>query len=353
MWKIRRPDALEILENEDIAKELSTYFEIMLNKRPSRVKVASMIPADKIKDINSLWREHERILGEFKEIFDKTEFSELKKPDFSYMDLKIKIAENIFKNCYFCEMRCYVNRITNKGFCGVMNPKIASQFVHTGEEAPFVPSHTIFFTGCNFGCIYCQNFDISQFPEAGMAITEEKLAKIIDKRRNEGSRNVNFVGGDPTPNLLYILKTMSLCNENIPVVWNSNFYMSEDAMKLLDGFVDLFLSDFKYGPSDCAKKLSKVPNYWDVITRNHKMAKNSGDMIIRHLVLPDHVECCSKPILKWISENLGKKTIINIMGQYRPVYMAQECEEISRYPSHQEMEETINYAKSLGLINLI
>ncbi len=351
MWS--RPNTLKILENENIGRELSTYFEIMLNKRPSRVKTASMIPAEKSDNINFLWKEHKRIQKEFKELFNKITFNDLKKPHFSFLDLKIKLAEKIFENCYFCEMRCYVNRITNKGFCGVMNPKIASEFVHTGEEAPLVPSHTIFFTGCNFECIYCQNFDISQFPEAGIEISEEKLAKIIDRRRREGSRNVNFVGGDPTPNLLYILKTMKSCSENIPVVWNSNFYMSEDAMKLLDGFIDLFLSDFKYGPEECAEKLSKVPYYWNTVIRNHKMAKNSGDMIIRHLVLPDHVECCSKPILKWISENLGKETVINIMGQYRPVYRAQECEEITQYPTYQELKETVDYARSLGLINLI
>lgn len=351
MWN--RPDALEILENKNIAKEISIYFEIMLNKRPSRTQVASAIEAEENDDINATWGEHERIRKEFKEVFNNVSFNDLRKSNFSYLDLKIKIAEEVFKNCYFCEMRCYVNRITNKGFCGVINPKIASEFIHTGEEAPLVPSHTIFFTGCNFGCIYCQNFDISQFPEAGIEISEENLAKIIDRRRQEGSRNVNFVGGDPTPNLAYILKTMQLCGENVPVIWNSNFYMSEDTMNLLDGFVDLFLSDFKYGSSQCAKKLSKVPDYWEVVTRNHQMAKNSGDMIIRHLVLPNHVECCSKPILKWISENLGKETIVNIMGQYRPVYRAQECEEITRYPSRQELEEAVNYAKKLGFINLI
>lgn len=351
MWN--RPDALKILENENIAKELSTYFKIMLNKVPSRTKVASAIEVEESDDIDSLWREHEHIRREFEEVFNDVSFNDIIKSDFSYLDLKIKIAEEIFKNCYFCEMRCYVNRITNKGFCGVINPKIASEFIHTGEEAPLVPSHTVFFTGCNFGCIYCQNFDISQFPEAGMEISEEQLAKIIDKRRQEGSRNVNFVGGDPTPDLPYILKTMQLCNENVPVIWNSNFYMSEDVMKLLDGFVDLFLSDFKYGPEGCAEKLSKVPDYWNVITRNHQMAKASGNMIIRHLVLPDHVECCSKPILKWISENLGKETAVNIMGQYRPIYRAQECDEITRYPSHHELEEVVNYARKLGLINLI
>lgn len=336
-----------------IENELSTYLETALNQRASRVKVASTIGTGKNEDINSLWREHERIRSEFKGIFHAASFNDLKKQEFSYLDLKIKTAGKIFENCHFCEMRCYINRTVNNGSCGVMNPKIASEFIHMGEEAPIIPSHTIFFTGCNFKCIYCQNFDISQFQGVGTPIAEKTLAKIIDKRRRKGSRNVNFVGGDPTPNLLYILKTMKLCNENIPLIWNSNFYMSEHVMKLLDGFVDLFLSDLKYGPGKCAERLSKIPNYWNTVTRNHKIAKNSGDMIIRHLVLPGHVECCSKPVLKWITDNLGKNTVVNIMGQYRPVYMAHKCEEITRYPSHQELEEVVNYAKNLGLINLI
>ncbi len=335
-----------------IEQELSTYLEIMLNRRPSRSKISSTLEIKEKGDLDALWEKHDNISLKFKELFDKINFKNLKKPHFSYLDLKIKIAEEIFKNCYFCEKRCYVDRNTFKGDCNVLKPKIVSEFMHMGEEAILVPSHTIFFAGCNFECIYCQNFDISQYPESGMEINEEKLAKIIDERRMEGSKNVNFVGGDPTPNLLFILKTMMQTEENVPVIWNSNFYMSEDAMKLLDCFVDLYLSDFKYGPSDCAFQLSGIENYWEIVTRNHLMAKESGDMIIRHLVLPGHVECCSKPILKWISENLGNETVVNIMGQYRPVFKANECTEITRYPSYEEMEEVVEYAKELGL-NLI
>ena len=214
-----------------------------------------------------------------------------------------------------------------------------------GEEAPIVPSHAIFFAGCNFKCNYCQNFNISQFPQAGSEIDEYELAGTIEKRSLEVSTNVNFVGGDPTPNIPYILKTMKLTNENIPIIWNSNLYMSEDTMRLLDGFVDLYLSDIKYGPSNCVAKLSSTSNYWNIVTRNHLIAKKSGNMIIRHLVLQGHVDCCSKPILKWISTNLGNETVVNIMGQYRPVYRANEFPEIMRYPNHEELKETVNYAK--------
>lgn len=346
MWPIGDFDPP--IGNGSIAEELFTYLEIMQNKRLSRSKVAMMIEVDKSE--NS-WADHENIRDSAK--YHKLSLNDFKKSDFSYLDLKIELAEKIFEKCYFCEKRCYAERNVNKGECGVLKPKIASEFLHIGEEAPLVPSHAIFFAGCNFECIYCQNWDISQSANLGMEIVEDQLAKIIDLRRRDGSRNVNFVGGDPTPNLLYILKTMRLSIENVPVVWNSNFYMSEDAMKLLDGFTDLYLSDFKYGPSDCVQRLSGVSNYWNVVTRNHKMAKNAGDMIIRHLVLPNHVECCSKPILKWIRDNLGEKTVVNIMGQYRPVYRAAECAEIARYPYPEEIEEVKSYAKRIGLINLI
>lgn len=339
--------------NRSIERELSIYLDIMLNRRLSRTKVASMLEAGKKIDVNLFWDKHEHIREKFKNLFNKVAPKDFKRAPFSYLDLKIGIAEKIFENCYFCEKRCYINRNINIGNCNVLKPRIVSEFMHMGEETLLVPSHTIFFAGCNFECIYCQNFDISQFPASGVEIGEENLAKIIDKRRMEGSRNVNFVGGDPTPNLFYILKTMRLSEENIPVIWNSNFYMSEESMKLLDGFVDLYLSDFKYGPLDCAERLSGVTNYWEIVTRNHLMAKKSGDMIIRHLVIPGHVECCSKPILKWISEKLGNKTVVNIMGQYRPVYRANECPEIMRYPGYKEINEIKNYARGLGLINLI
>jgi putative pyruvate formate lyase activating enzyme len=338
--------------NNTIENELSTYIEIMLNKRLSRSKVASLLEKEHKMDMEYLWEEHENIRLKFKKIFNNIILKESKKPNFSYLDLKIEIAEKIFGNCYFCEKRCYSDRNINKGECEVLRPKIASEFMHMGEEAPIIPSHTIFFSGCNFECIYCQNFDISQF-QVGVEVSEYKLAQIIDKKRMQGSKNVNFVGGDPTPNLPYILKVMQLTKENIPVIWNSNFFMSEETMKILDGFVDLYLSDFKYGPSDCAEKLSGVKNYWKTVKRNHLMAKESGDMIIRHLVLPEHVECCSKPILKWISKNLGNETVVNIMGQYRPVYRANESSKIMRYPSFEEMNEIKKFAYNLGLKNII
>jgi putative pyruvate formate lyase activating enzyme len=332
---------------------LYNYLRVASNEKPSRMKAASSIPSQYSREFDFLLSEHHKLSEFFHKKFSKTEWDEIDRPKFSYLDLKIEIVDKIFECCVLCEKNCKVDRRYETGACGVKKQCIASEFLHMGEEAPLVPSHTIFFAGCNLKCVYCQNWDISQYPNRGMELEPEKLAKIIDLRRKQGSMNVNFVGGDPTPNLPYILKTMKKTKENIPVIWNSNLYLSELSMKLLDGFVDLYLTDFKYGNNECAERLSGISNYIEIIRRNHKIAHDAGDMIIRHLIIPNHVECCSKPLLKWIADNLGLEVVINIMSQYRPTYNASKHQDISVLPTQNEIKEVNAYAESLGFINLI
>ncbi len=260
---------------------------------------------------------------------------------------KIETAKKIFANCHFCERRCGVDRRKAKGECGVGEARIASEFLHYGEEPMLVPSYTIFFSGCPFHCVYCQNWDISQ-EKTGIYIHPEKLALMISKA---GGKNVNWVGGDPTPNLPYILEVLKYCDRNIPQIWNSNMYCSTETMDLLNGIIDVYLTDFKYGNDRCAGRLSKVKNYCSIIKRNHSIASRQGEVIVRHLVLPGHVECCSKPALRWISENVPD-SLVNIMAQYRPEYKAMDYEDISRNLSRGEYLEAYNYGKKLGL-NLI
>jgi putative pyruvate formate lyase activating enzyme len=131
----------------------------------------------------------------------------------------------------------------------------------------------------------------------------------------------------------------------MPVIWNNNLYLSELAMKLLDGFVDVYITDFEYGNDKCAENLSGISNYSKIIMRNHEIAYDSNDIIIRHLVLPNHVECCSKPIIKWISNNLGLDVVLNIMSQYKPFYKASEYHDISRLPTMDEVNELFRMLK--------
>jgi putative pyruvate formate lyase activating enzyme len=228
-----------------------------------------------------------------------------------------------------------------------------------GEEAPLVPSGTIFFAGCNFGpCVFCQNWDISNNPDNGEVVTPEKLARIVNSLKREGARNVNWVGGEPTPNAYHIIASMKYTTVNIAQLWNSNMYCSKELMKLLLDIIDFWLPDFKYGSDECAKRLSKVPNYWSIVSRNHKMAydetvaQGTSGMIIRHLVLPNHIECCTRPILEWIAENCPK-ALVNIMEQYRPLFQVPgnpKYSDIDRRPSGKEMEKAYKIADKLNIL---
>src|SRR3989338_218498 len=258
-------------------------------------------------------------------------------------------AFKILESCELCERKCRINRIKGQlGWCKVGNKMtVSSYFEHIGEEFFLIPSFTIFFMSCTFSCKYCQNWTISQRKEKGKEYKTEELAKMIDKHAN--CKNVNFVGGDPVPCLPFILKTLRFVKSDIPTVWNSNFYMSEKSMSLLKNIIDVYLSDFKYGNDDCAERLSKARNYTKIVKRNHLLAFKDSELVIRHLVLPGHVKCCSMPIMDFIAENFKDKVVLNLMDQYRPEYLAENYKEINKSLSREEFNEAVEYAEKLGL----
>ena len=341
-----------------IKRIVPRYLKVAENETWSNFQIAKRIVFDFSKDMTSeeLWDQHTKLMGKLREIRKvcdkkKINLKELETPEYSLLDLKIILTRALMEKCGLCERKCNVKRLNNeKGECRVGSKcSISSEQVHLGEEAHIIPSHTIFFMGCNFKCQYCQNWSISQWFEEGQFVTSKGIAESIRKRREEGCRNVNFVGGEPTPNLLTILESLKLCKPNIPVIWNSNFYMSEQTVQILDGIVDLYLPDFKYGRDECALRLSKIPDYFAVVSRNHILATKQAEVTVRHLVLPNHVECCSKPVLKWIAENIRDKCIVNIMDQYRPYFKAMEQTDVNRRITGEEFKEVLNYATALGI----
>lgn len=305
MFELIRLDVKNVLDSENVKKALPRYRNILLKKGKPRFKITNL-----------------------KE--------------------KIKKAYEILKSCELCERKCKVDRNREKGVCRVGNkPIISSAFVHIGEEPFFVPSFTIFFMGCTFHCQYCQNWSISQWYEKGQIITVRKIAEMVDKHSD--CRNVNFVGGEPTPQLPFILDSLQYVKSDIPIIWNSNFYMNRKSMNLLKNVIDVYLGDWKYGNDKCAGELSKVKNYFSIIKRNHDLAFKDSELVVRHLVLPNHSECCTKPVLKYIADNYGDKVIVNIMGQYRPEFKSHEYLDINKYPTQQELENAWNLAEELNL----
>jgi len=173
---------------------------------------------------------------------------------------------------------------------------------------------------------------------------------MAERIKNWDALNVNWVGGDPTPAIPYIMEVLGeLEGDGRPQVFNSNMYLSREAMDLLEGVVDVFLTDFKYGNNECGEKLSEVSDYFDVVSRSHILAGRKGELLIRHLVLPGHVECCSKPVLKWISENTPD-ALVNVMNQYHPAYQAYQVEGLDRCLDVNEYRQVKDYAGRLGLM---
>jgi len=276
-------------------------------------------------------------------------------PEKSFLDLKIAIARRILKNCHFCTRRCGVDRFKGEiGYCRCGSEiTVSSIFEHMGEEPELVPSGTVFTVGCTMRCRHCQNWTISQWIEKGEVYKPEALAKEVEQLRMRGCRNANLVGGEPTPWLEQWLETFNYVNINVPVVWNSNSYYSPETARLLAGFVDIYLLDFKYGSDGCAEKISDAPSYWEACTRNHLEAKKYGELIIRILVLPSHLECCTKPIINWIAKNLGIETRVNVMFQYRPEWKAYEILELRRRLTRDEKKRAIQLATEANLTNFI
>ena len=329
---------------------LERYGMINQDLLPAKFQIVRRIEAEKG---GSILDSHKECKKEFLRTWKNEDMSifDEKLPEYSFLDLKIDILKEMLRECVFCERRCRVNRYEKTGFCKCgIRSYYSSEFLHFGEEPELVPSHTIFFNRCTFACVFCQNYDIVYHDDR--AVNPKELGMIVDIRRRQGSRNVNFVGGNPDQHAHTVLEILKRVESNIPVVWNSNMYHSTELAEIIEDVVDVWLGDFKYGNSRCAERYSGVRNYFDFVTRNFSRAKDHGELLIRHLVMPDHVECCTENIVKWVSENLGRDVRFNLMFQYWPAYRAGEYPEISRRLSGREMKRAAEIA-SVHLDNLV
>lgn len=258
------------------------------------------------------------------------------------LDERISRAYEILTSCTVCPRECRVNRINNeKGFCRTgLLPVIASYGPHFGEEPPLVGingSGTIFVTHCNLACCFCQNYDISQCGK-GVEVSCETLAGMMIQLQNRGCHNINIV--TPTHIIPQLLMSVGIAVENglmIPLVYNSGGYDSARTLRLLDGIIDIYMPDAKYGSNEVALSLSGAPHYVDFMKAAlQEMHRQVGDLvtedgiairglIIRHLVLPDNL-AGSDIILPWIAEKISRESYVNIMDQYHPSWHVSDPE---------------------------
>jgi putative pyruvate formate lyase activating enzyme len=275
-------------------------------------------------------------------------------------------AISLLESCEICPRRCKVNRLKGEvGFCrGGRFAKVYSFSPHFGEEPPLVGfggSGTIFFSGCNMGCVFCQNYDISQ-EDQGQKISAKALANMMIKLQDLGCHNINFV--TPTHFVPQILEALIIAKENgltVPLVYNSGGYDLVETLQLLDGIFDIYMPDIKYGSDEMSLKYSRAPEY----TRYAKSAikemhRQVGDLLInkngiatrglmvRHLVLPNDVAGTAE-VVRFLSEEISRNTYLNIMAQYRPIYTAFIHPELNRSITAKEYSNAIRLAADAGL----
>lgn len=271
----------------------------------------------------------------------------------SLLRCKIEQAFKMLGSCNLCERNCRADRLSGElGYCRVgAKMSVGGHGIGHNDLPLFCPSYDIFFLGCSLRCVFCQNWETSQVAEPAVKISEEKLAATIDSRSR--FKAIDFVGGDPAPQLPFVLKILSHLNKDAPVIWHSGFYMSQEAMELLQGIVDLYCTTVKYGNDACARRLSKVTRYTEVIHRNIMEAHKDAEIVLRHLVMPNHLECCAKPVLNFIADAFGDKVLVHIMDQYEPYWKAKNYPDIGKKTTKREFYAAVYYADKLGVNYII
>ena len=275
---------------------------------------------------------------------------------------------NYLKKCEICPHKCGIDRTKNQiGRCKSKNTvKIAKASIHEYEEpciSKLNGSGTVFFSNCNLNCVFCQNYEISQ-NGFGQEITIEQLAEIFLKLQNKKANNINLV--TPTsyvPQIIGAIKIARNAGLNIPIVYNTNSYENVETLKLLEGYIDIYLPDLKYAENELGIKYSKVENYFEYATSAIKeMYRQVGNIecdkngivrkgvIIRHLVLPNHIEN-SKKVLRWIESNMPQEIYVSIMNQYFPTYKAKEIDDLKRKLTKREMKKIEDFVYSINLKN--
>lgn len=231
--------------------------------------------------------------------------------------------------CALCEHRCGANRLAGeRGPCKA-GPvaRVYRHRIETGEELELIPSHLFYLSGCDLRCAFCIAEENAFDPRRGTELTPEFLREAIAWGRERGARNVQFVGGEPTIHLPAVLAALAEQPDLPPIVWKSDFHGTPEAFALLEGVADVYVADFKFGNDACAERIARVGDYTRIVTRNLQLAAGSADLIVRHLLMPGHFDCCFRPVVHWMHEHLPEAKF-SIRDGYLPMWRARHLPEL-------------------------
>lgn len=228
------------------------------------------------------------------------------KIDASVIAARADVARESLSSCHLCARHCAVNRLAgDMGFCGLDHQvRCFREMLHDAEEAPLNPSHQIYFSGCNLRCEFCSVLEWVEQPLSASPLDMSQILEAIKLRRSQGARSLNLLGGEPAVSVHGILALLAQVEVDTQVVWNSNMYYSDITARWLDGVVDIFLADLKCAQPECSESLLGAADYSEVARANIQVAVGQGEVIIRHLLMPGHWDCCFVPTLAWIAEHV-------------------------------------------------
>jgi len=259
-------------------------------------------------------------------------------------------ARAMLADCRFCAHDCGVNRLAGEvGRCHAgAEARFFSAQMEVSDELELIPTFAVALSGCDLRCDFCITGAASWNARAGLGLAAAVMAERAEAALQDGARTVMVLGGEPTIHLPGVLEFVSLLPDTAKLVWKTNAHGSAQARELLDGIFDVWLPDFKFGNDACAQRLAKVSNYGRVVSENLLWAAAQGELIVRHLLMPGHVECCWRPVATWLAENLpGVK--VNLRSGFWPAWQARRHREFHNILSPLEIDEAFGLARELGL----
>ncbi len=243
---------------------------------------------------------------------------------------RLEAARAQYKCCLLCEHRCGSDRQAGqKGVCKAgVEARVFRHRIEYGEELELIPSHLFYLSGCDLRCAFCIAEQNAFDPHRGSVLTRRLFAEAVAWGQERGARNVQWVGGEPTIHIPAILEVLAQQSAWPRMIWKSDFYSTPAAFALLDGVVDVYVADFKFGNDACAKRIASIDNYMATVTRNLLTAANQADLIVRHLLLPGHFACCYQQVLDWMRRNLPSAKF-SIRDGYLPRWRARHFSDLS------------------------
>lgn len=254
------------------------------------------------------------------------------------------------RSCTLCERRCGVDRSAGEPApCGLRDETWCfKRHISYAEELELLPSYMVYLGGCNFRCRFCVQAPRCFDPAGGVRVDPATAAAGFGAVVRRGARTINLLGGEPSLHLHTILEIAAESSEVLPLVLNTNMYMTPEVIELLDGVVSMYIADFKFGRDECAEELAGVKRYRAVVERNLLLAAPRAPLIVRHLLMPGHIGCCFRPVARWLAEHLPE-TPFTLMTGYVPEWRATRAGPMGRCLSRDEVDEAEAFVQELGL----